>query len=525
VAIVLAAVMGSARAVGVRGYALPVAGAAAVVGFVLLARPQPSVLRAAAMGLVALAGLSAGGRRRGLAALSVAVLALVLVDPFLGQSAGFALSVLATGGILVLGPVWTQAGAIWLPRPLAVACAVPLAAQVACTPIVAGLSSQLSLVSLPANLLVAPAVAPATLAGAAASVVAPWWTWGGQVLGHVAGGCAWWIVEVARVSAGLPGAARTLGGIGPLAMLALIVASGLAVVLVPKILRRRWLVLGLTVLLTIAILHPRGLRGALDRGSWPPPGWVLVACDIGQGDALVIRAGPSSAMVIDAGPDPLLMDRCLDRLEVRQVPVLVLSHFHSDHVEGLPGVLDGRRVGRIVVSPLDDPAEESARVRGWAEQAQVPVVDAEAGHTEQTGEVSWRVVWPVLPMPDGGSAPNNASVVLRVEVAGISVLLTGDIEPEAQAAILRGGEEIGADVLKVPHHGSGNQDAAFLEAVDPALALVSVGADNTYGHPAAPLVRQLVEESAVVQRTDSRGSLAVVVGDGRLGVSASGAGG
>ena len=145
-----------ARWVRVRGRWLYVVGVLGIVGFVLLARTEPSVLRAAAMGGVGLLALGSNGRQRGSRALGVALVALLLVDPGLATSVGFALSVLATGGILLLAPGWRDALARWLPRWLAEAVAVPAAAQLACTPLVAAISGQVSLVAVGANLLVAP---------------------------------------------------------------------------------------------------------------------------------------------------------------------------------------------------------------------------------------------------------------------------------------------------------------------------------------------------------------------------------
>ena len=164
----------AARRPVVRGCAagaVVVVGLLGVVGFVLMARPEPSVVRAAAMGTVALLGLGAGGRAAGVRALGAAVLLLLVADPWLARSPGFALSVLATGGILFVAPPFRDALARWLPRTLAEAVAVPLAAQLACTPVVAALSGEVSLVAVAANLLVAPAVGPATVLGLAAGLV------------------------------------------------------------------------------------------------------------------------------------------------------------------------------------------------------------------------------------------------------------------------------------------------------------------------------------------------------------------
>ena len=154
-----------ARWLRVRGRWLLLVGAAGIVGFVLLARPEPSVLRAAAMGTVALVGLGAHGRDRGIRGLGVATVVLLLLDPGLATAMGFALSVCATAGILLLAPGWRTALARWLPWWLADAVAVPAAAQLACTPLIAAISGQVSLVAVGANLLAAPAVGPATVLG------------------------------------------------------------------------------------------------------------------------------------------------------------------------------------------------------------------------------------------------------------------------------------------------------------------------------------------------------------------------
>ncbi|MDT5043120.1 MAG: competence protein ComEC, partial [Actinoplanes sp.] len=148
----------------------------ALVGFVILARPSPSVVRAAAMGAIGLAGLAFGRPRAALPALAAGVAALIVADPELAADAGFTLSVLATGGLLLLAPRWRDALARrgW-PAWAAEALAVPAAAQLACGPVIAGLSGTVSLVAVPANLLVVPAIAPATLLGVAAAVLSPVW--------------------------------------------------------------------------------------------------------------------------------------------------------------------------------------------------------------------------------------------------------------------------------------------------------------------------------------------------------------
>jgi competence protein ComEC len=206
-AIVLGVVLVAARWVGLRLRGQAVAGSVAIAAFVVVARPQPSVLRAAVMGLAAVLALAAGRRRRALPTLCATVLCLMYLDPTLARSVGFALSVLATGALLVLAPPLGARLARRLPRWLADALAVPAAATLVCSPIIASIAGRVSLAAIPANLLAEPAVAPTTVLGVAAAGVAPWWLGGAQVLAWVAAWPCRWLVLVAHTLSGVPGAA------------------------------------------------------------------------------------------------------------------------------------------------------------------------------------------------------------------------------------------------------------------------------------------------------------------------------
>ena len=204
-----------------------------------------------------------------------------------------------------------------------------------------------------------------------------------------------------------------------------------------------------------------------------------------------------------------------DRLGVERVPAVVLTHFHADHVDGLPGVLDGRAVGEVEVTSLREPEYGADDVDDWASAAGVPVRTPAFGETVHIGDVTWQVLSPQRILSD---SPNDASVVLLVETAGIRLLLSGDVEPPSQALLLR--QALGPiDVLKVPHHGSRYQDPRLLTGLGARVALVSVGADNDYGHPDAGTLHLLEGAGARVWRTDEDGDVAVLVDDqGRLRV-------
>ena len=509
VAIVTGAVLLLARRVGVGVRAGPVLAAVALAGFVVLARPSPSVLRAAVMGVVGLVALSSGNRKAAMPALAAAVVVLVLWDPDLAAAPGFALSVLATAGLLVLAPGWRAAMARRLPGWLADALAVPAAAQVACGPVVVAISASLGLLSVPANLLAVPAVAPATVIGVAAALLAPLSLPAAQAVAWLGWLPTAWLVLVARTGARLPGASATW----------------------PSGWRGALLLTGLTVVALLVLRHRSGRRVAaacaagvlvatttlaLLRPAWPPPGWFLVACDVGQGDALVLAAGARRAVVVDAGPDPALVDRCLSRLGVEHVPLVLLTHDHADHVDGLAGVLRGRQVGMVQVGPLDEPLHQAREVAELTRGAGVALVRPALGEQRTVGGLSWEVLAPGRSFAGTSSDPNNSSLVVRVTAGPTTVLLTGDVEPEAQRDLLDRGLDLRADVLKVPHHGSGAQEPAFLDAVGASTVLTSVGTDNTYGHPSARTLSRLVRGGARSFRTDLHGDVALVHRDGRL---------
>ncbi len=509
VAIVVGAVLLLCRRLRVGLRISPVVAAVALAGFVVLARPSPSVLRAAVMGLVALVALSSGNRKAAMPALATAVLVLVLADPDLAATPGFALSVLATGGLLVLAPAWRERWSRHLPRWLADALAVPAAAQVACGPVVVAISSSLGLLSVPANLLAVPAVAPATVTGVVAALLAPVWLPAAHAVAWVGWLPTAWLVLVARTGAGLPGASVPW----PNGMRGALLLAGFTVLLLPA-LRRRRLRLARLAGSTGAAVVTAGLSMAAP--AWPPTGWFLVACDVGQGDAVVLRVGEGSAVVIDAGPEPRAVDRCLDDLGVRQVPLVLLTHLHADHTDGLPGVLQGRTVGEVEIGPLDDPEEQHDDVLGQARDAEVPVQRAALGEARTVGPLHLSVIAPGRAYRGTSSDPNNSSLVVRLRVGPTTVLLTGDVEPEAQRDLLRRGIDVQADVLKVPHHGSASQEPAFLDAVGASVALTSVGAGNTYGHPSRNTLDRLLATGTRSFRTDLDGDIALAHRDGQL---------
>nr|WP_281362139.1 ComEC/Rec2 family competence protein [Cellulomonas humilata] len=238
--LVAALVLALASALRLPRWARVAVAFAAMACMVLVVHPSPSVLRAATMGLVAVLGVLLGRPHRAPAALAATVVVLLVADPWLAGELGFVLSVLATGGLVLLGGPLAERWAPACGRPLATALALPVAAQLVCAPVILLLTPTVALYAVPANVLVAPAIAPATVLGLAAGCVAPWWSGGAHVLSLGAGAACWWIGAVTRVAAAAPGAqVEWLPGWAGVAVLTVAGACALRLLVVHRAAERR----------------------------------------------------------------------------------------------------------------------------------------------------------------------------------------------------------------------------------------------------------------------------------------------
>ncbi|WP_194793121.1 ComEC/Rec2 family competence protein [Raineyella fluvialis] len=494
--LLLAFLLTGAKLLGVRGRSLHAITVVGVVVFVALCRTEPSVVRAAAMGTVTLSALMTGaadGPRRGLRSLAVAVIGLLVLDPWLARSAGFVLSTAATAGIVIWAGPWAERMARWAPHWLADAVCVPLAAQLATGPFAVPLSGTVSLVGLLANMAVGPLVGPATVAGFAAAGLGVIWPAAAVVVAWPAALAARCIAAVASAASAAPGA-TVWWPPGPLGVLLLVVATGAVVLAVPACLARWWLSL-LVALVLLALV----LRGPVLAG-WPPPEWSLAVCDVGQGNAIVLSSGPHEAVLVDTGGDGPAVLGCLRELGVRRLSLIVLSHLHADHAGALPDVLARVPTEAVVTAPGQFP-----------DTGRVPHLESTAGDVVRVGDVVWESIAPPpgQPPPLDPADENDGSLVGRARIGAMAVLLPGDLQAEGQDRLLRSGADVAATFLVVPHHGSRDQSEDFLRATRARVALVSVGRDNPYGHPHPRTLDALTRLGMSVIRTDRSGHIAV----------------
>jgi competence protein ComEC len=526
----------------------------AVAGYVVLVGASPAVVRAALMAGALLVSRLGGSPAHAASALMAAVVVMLVVSPAALWDVGFQLSALATGGLIVLGAPLEQRLVRW-PGWIRAPVALTVAAQLATLPVLLATFEQVSLVAPLANVAVVPLI-PAVMAGVAltaivgglgAAVPLPGVADGARWL---AGGAAWLplrgLILAGTVAASLPLAALPVGGgpwltatwypllgvfarhlshtrppapptadpltptVGSTIALPEAAAFGATLGWVVRP-RRAALVLALVLALATILTGPDGRLH-------------LTVLDIGQGDGILVEAPDGTTAIIDGGLDPDVTLRRLGEelpFHQRRIDVLLSTHPDLDHIGGLGEVLRRYRVGLV----LDNgrPPETDPHRRLLADARKEPgatIHAAQAGDFIPLGVgARLEVLFPsakdlASPIPDDDR--NNTSIVALLRYGRFTAILTGDAEAPVESLLAARGLLDPVDVLKVGHHGSRSSTTAdFLAAIEPAIAVISVGADNTYGHPHPTVLENLAAVPGLeVYRTDLDGSVEVVT-DGR----------
>ena len=501
---------------------------AGLVIYVLIVGPEPSVLRAAVMAGIVLFATGLGRAGAASQSLALSIIVLLISNPWLASNFGFQLSVLATLGILQLAPALSERLEARFPKWLALALAVSIAAQVFCLPVLLELQPGLSTYSVPANVFAEPLVAPITVLGILACLVVPAAPWLASALTWVASLGAWIIIEIANFFAGLPSATLNWpSGVAGGVLSVLVILALIAWHKAPDKRSRTIsaLALGLVAAAILGSCTAQRIRAA----SWPPKDWAVVSCDVGQGDATVIRSAGQVAL-IDVGRKPGPVRQCLRDLGVSHLDFLVLTHFDMDHVGGIDGALAATTVDEAIITGFHD--ERPAAAITWRKLMQHArhLTEAETGMSGSLGEFNWQVLSPHRGAPEAEDS-NDGSVTILFKSAALNVLTLADLGEKGQMRLaaesanwLGNGFGEVPMVVKVSHHGSADQYPELYEAIKPSIALFSVGLGNDYGHPTARTLNLLESTGAQIHRTDLEGAIALSIQPEGLQVSSAGRG-
>ena len=506
VAMVLAPVMAFAGMLKIGPVGRFGMGFGVVVLFVVLTGAEPSVLRAGTMACLALVGILLGKPRTTGTLLAAAVLALLILDPWLVYAIGFQLSVAATAGMVVLAtPIAERLGHV-MPSPVALAGGTTIAAQLGVTPLLLFHFHEVPGITIVANLAAFPAVSPALLLGIAASGLGLVWLPLGHVVALIAGVPMRYLEIVASTLAKAPVAWVTSTG-SPLVLIGGVVVF----VAITAWLRTGWRLPRRAMVAGFALAPV--LMWQIALGAGPPSGLTVRVLDIGQGDSILISSPAGATVLIDGGPDDELDAQLLVSYGVKRLDAVIATHPHADHIGGLPQVLARFSVGVFLEPGCPDDTALQAELHDEIDAEGIPVRMPRAGDTVTVGDLTFDVLSPDRCWVDSHSDPNNDSLVLLLQDGSDSMLFTGDAEREAQQVLLDTGRLQEVDVLKMPHHAGDTSLPDFFPAVNPEVVAISVGQPNPYGHPNPNALAEAEATGADIWRTDEHGTLTITWDD------------
>ena len=481
-----------------------------MVAYVLVVGPESSVLRSATMATFVVIGLWLGRGTKPIISLAWAVIFLLAIDPGLATDFGFSLSALATVGLLTMALPMYNWLSRYMPRLIAIGIAASFSAQLATTPVLLMLQPSIPIYSVLANLIVEPVVAPVTVLGILALILAYPLPVLSSAVSYVASLGTWWITLVATEVSGWP-AARVHFVAGPVgvALAALIVLLSLGLYQHRLSKYRTGIAASLVgvMLFSASWSSADQIRFQVFDGEWD-----VVNCDVGQGDALVVRSQGVVAL-IDVGREPEPIDKCLDNLQVTKIDLLVITHFDADHAGGIYGALDDRLVKTAIISGFADNRPLVSLVETALAQSKVEVLTGFAGMGGKLGELKWRVLAPTAKATEAKDS-NDASVIVSFTGAGYGLLALGDLGGVGQTRLMRNAGGVLNELsgmpllLKVAHHGSADQSTELFRLLSADIAIFSVG-QNPYGHPTKKALDQAALSGSRIVRTDQLGSIAL----------------
>ncbi len=496
--------------------------------FVLWSGAQLPAVRAATMASAALIARAGGAAAMSWNALAIAAIAIAFFRPESVATPSFALSFACVGTIFSLArPIdrWIE-GATSIPARLREVAALSCAAQIGTWPIGAAVFLQFSPYALFANMAIVPCV-PITMLLGMAELATQRCVPLAQAFANLNGWLLAWIVAVIRCVGALPAAAIPMTP-APTVCIALYLAT---IVAIPPLMLRsmRTLAAGAIVVSVSLVLWPP---------DWPDGLLHVIVLDVGQADGIVVQTPGGHVYEIDAGgrlergpqsdasSAELVGERIvvpyLLRHGIHRVDAMILSHPHGDHAGGIAPVLRKLRVAEFADGGQTYGGHAYHDALDVARSESVPMVYPRAGGIWRSDDgVTLRFIGPSLPFIGGKNAINDNSVAFMLQYRHFRILFTGDAGSAAEQRFLDEGVGLHADVLKVGHHGSAyGSTPAFIAAVAPRYAIVSVGRHNMFGHPAPSTIATLQHFGAMVYRTDQNGAVSITSDGTRLDISA-----
>lgn len=521
--------------------------------YALMTGMNPAVMRAVIMALLLVWAHHFGRDRDWPTTLALAAMVILIWNPLQIYHPGFQLSFAATWGILYLGPLLSNVFDVFLRglpgntgRLAAQALAIPLAAQLATIPLVAWYYNLISPVSIPANLLAVPLTGLIMVFGLLAAFLGMIWLPLAALVNVSTSVVLDIFFKVVAFMQCLPGAVIYLST-PPVIVAAAWYGGLLAAVRVcsdhcspsARLLFKRWAPVGAALAVVLVLIWWPWNRGHK---------MTVHFIDVGQGDSILVQTPGRKNILIDTGGRPgefntgtgtgdQVVEPYLRRIGVQRIDILVLTHPHEDHCGGAVSLVKRFPVEMALVShscidalnkeqPVDDISAFSGAARSSSEEGVpfaytgllesmnvrgIPVEAVASGDKiKLESDLNIEVLSPgETQLIESGTDANNNSLVIKIAYGRRSFIFMGDAELEEQKELLRGDADIRADILKVPHHGSRSLLEELLERVEAETAVISVGAHNTFGHPAQTTLEMLNYAGTRVYRTDTDGAVII----------------